>query len=229
MAKLFPNSGDPDQMPRSAAFDLGLHCLPIIILRVSRLQWVNTYNKNLSAKGVSSASTWFTLLEVHVLMLSALSKIFSRRHFVIFFSYFSQETGFYISCKLSQGFDSSWKRPHWRQFLWNCKSCFLGKIRKCHQFIARWISLEGNRDKSCNEFIINIQTLSPTNWTCHLSDRFTTLWSSVVCRTRSLRSTVVTYRTGTPSCGPLQSPTRLKNIYSVRNSLDAAIAYMLDA
>ena len=35
------NSGDPDQTPRSAASDLGLHCLPITILRVSRLQWVN--------------------------------------------------------------------------------------------------------------------------------------------------------------------------------------------
>ena len=29
MAKLFANSGDPDQMPRSVASDLGLHCLPI--------------------------------------------------------------------------------------------------------------------------------------------------------------------------------------------------------
>ena len=39
MAKLFANSGDPDQMPHSAASDLGLHCLPITLLRVSRLQW----------------------------------------------------------------------------------------------------------------------------------------------------------------------------------------------
>ena len=30
MAKLFANSGDPDQMPHDAASDLGLHCLPII-------------------------------------------------------------------------------------------------------------------------------------------------------------------------------------------------------
>ena len=29
MAKLFANSGDPDQTPRSAASDLGLHCLPM--------------------------------------------------------------------------------------------------------------------------------------------------------------------------------------------------------
>ena len=40
MAKLFANSGDPDQTPRSAASDLGLHCLLITLLRVSRLQWV---------------------------------------------------------------------------------------------------------------------------------------------------------------------------------------------
>ena len=40
MAKLFANSGDPDQMPRSVASDLGLHCLPITLLRVSRLQLV---------------------------------------------------------------------------------------------------------------------------------------------------------------------------------------------
>ena len=28
MAKLFANSRDPDQMSRSVASDLGLHCLP---------------------------------------------------------------------------------------------------------------------------------------------------------------------------------------------------------
>ena len=40
MAKLFANSGDPDQTPRYVASDLGLHCLPITLLRVSQLQWV---------------------------------------------------------------------------------------------------------------------------------------------------------------------------------------------
>ena len=40
MAKLFANSEDPDQMPCSAVSDLGLHCLPISLLGVSRLQWV---------------------------------------------------------------------------------------------------------------------------------------------------------------------------------------------
>ena len=40
MAKLFANNGDPDQTPGSAASDLGLHCLPITLLWVSRLQLV---------------------------------------------------------------------------------------------------------------------------------------------------------------------------------------------
>ena len=46
MAKLFANSVDPDQKPRSALFGSlirspGLHCLPITLVRVSRLQWVS--------------------------------------------------------------------------------------------------------------------------------------------------------------------------------------------
>ena len=41
MAKLFANSGDPDQTRQNAALELGLHCLPITLLMVSRLQWVN--------------------------------------------------------------------------------------------------------------------------------------------------------------------------------------------
>ena len=41
MVKLFANSGDPDQMTHSVASDLGLHCLPITLLGVYRLQWVN--------------------------------------------------------------------------------------------------------------------------------------------------------------------------------------------
>ena len=41
MDELFANSGDPDQMPPSAASDLSLHFLPITLIGVSRLQWVN--------------------------------------------------------------------------------------------------------------------------------------------------------------------------------------------
>ena len=41
LAKPFVNSGDPDQMQHSAASDVCLHCLPITLLGISRLQWVN--------------------------------------------------------------------------------------------------------------------------------------------------------------------------------------------
>ena len=34
MIQLFANSGDPDQMPGSAASDLSLHCLPNTLLGV---------------------------------------------------------------------------------------------------------------------------------------------------------------------------------------------------
>ena len=46
MAKLFVNSGDPEQTPHSAASDLGLHCLPITLLGVSRLHWVKETKGN---------------------------------------------------------------------------------------------------------------------------------------------------------------------------------------
>ena len=45
MTKLFANSGDHDQMPCSAVSDLGLHCLPITLSRVSQLQWVKVTSK----------------------------------------------------------------------------------------------------------------------------------------------------------------------------------------
>ena len=41
MIKLFANSGGPDQMLHSQASDLGLHCLPVTLLGISRLQWIN--------------------------------------------------------------------------------------------------------------------------------------------------------------------------------------------
>ena len=40
MAQLFANSGDPDQTPLVAASDLGLQCLLVTLLGVSRQQWV---------------------------------------------------------------------------------------------------------------------------------------------------------------------------------------------
>ena len=42
MAKVFANSGDPDQTPQNAASDLGLHCFPITFLGISRLKRVKS-------------------------------------------------------------------------------------------------------------------------------------------------------------------------------------------
>ena len=66
MTKLFANSGDPDQTPHSAASDLGLHCLTITILLVSRLQWVKSISAggdggvHVSISSVSALSFTFT-------------------------------------------------------------------------------------------------------------------------------------------------------------------------
>ena len=48
MVKLFANSGDPDQTPHSAASDLGLHCLLMSLLQVSRLQWVKIMSHSIT-------------------------------------------------------------------------------------------------------------------------------------------------------------------------------------
>ena len=44
MVELFANSEDPDQTSRAAS-DLDMHCLPIPLLGVSRLQRVNKQNQ----------------------------------------------------------------------------------------------------------------------------------------------------------------------------------------
>ena len=41
MSVIDANSADPDQTPRSAASDLGLHCLPASHLSDARHKWVN--------------------------------------------------------------------------------------------------------------------------------------------------------------------------------------------
>ena len=51
MIELFANSGDPDQM-HSVASDLGLHCLSITLLVVSRLQWVIEMHRNFFVTGL---------------------------------------------------------------------------------------------------------------------------------------------------------------------------------
>ena len=53
MVELPANSGDPDQMLHSAVYELSLHCLPINLLEVSRLQWVNVVNPQCTKQNCS--------------------------------------------------------------------------------------------------------------------------------------------------------------------------------
>ena len=41
------NAVDPDQTPRAAASDLGMHCLSVTLLGVSRLKWVKVISETL--------------------------------------------------------------------------------------------------------------------------------------------------------------------------------------
>ena len=45
MVELFAKSGDLDQIPRSAASDLGQYCLPVTVLGISGLKSVKTHLK----------------------------------------------------------------------------------------------------------------------------------------------------------------------------------------
>ena len=83
MVELCANSGDPDQMPHSVASDLGLHCLPVTLLGVSRLQWVKvTYDIN---RNISFITHWANSADDKLML----------------FSYFCQKIDFDIPCKLS--------------------------------------------------------------------------------------------------------------------------------
>ena len=44
VSELNANSVDPDQTPRSAASDLGLHCLPMSLLRDAGLIWGSCFD-----------------------------------------------------------------------------------------------------------------------------------------------------------------------------------------
>ena len=66
MAKLFANSEDSDQTPCSAASDLALHCLPVTLLRVSRLQWVKPGMSLLQALDLPAASRSGPLLPTFI-------------------------------------------------------------------------------------------------------------------------------------------------------------------
>ena len=108
MTKLFANSGDPDQTPRSGASDLGLHCLPITLLRVSRLQWVK----------VPITTTADNILNFFFFFF-----YFSKKKRLFFSFFFSQKIGCEISCKLSPQFPKE-------TICLKCQSIFSGKKKK---------------------------------------------------------------------------------------------------
>ena len=70
MTKLFANNGEPDQM-RSVASDLGLHCFPITLLQVSRLQWVKTGYWFLSVTITSLEQNWISSNQIHIIPSSS--------------------------------------------------------------------------------------------------------------------------------------------------------------
>ena len=73
MVELFANSGEPYQMLHSAASDLGLLCLPVMLYGVSRQQWVKIAVKIMATHFVSLFDRCFTFaLKLHNL---------SRLHF----------------------------------------------------------------------------------------------------------------------------------------------------
>ena len=86
MAKLFANSGDPDQMPHSAASDLGLHCLPFTLLGVSRLQWVKSFSSSIHFEMFSVKTKWASACKtdlkhthnVQIQIVMHMSKVSSR-------------------------------------------------------------------------------------------------------------------------------------------------------
>ena len=65
MAKLFANSGDPDQTLHSEASDQGLHCLQITLSGVFRLQWVsrNTSLRRMNTLSGETTKTFTSLLK----------------------------------------------------------------------------------------------------------------------------------------------------------------------
>ena len=81
MAKLFANSEDPDQTLCYAASDLGLHCLPVTLLGVSRLQWVEQTVSKLKLQWLKLKKKW----NINVLPLKGPIKTDQATFWISFF------------------------------------------------------------------------------------------------------------------------------------------------
>ena len=95
---------------------------------------LSQFNKTRMSRGI--------VIDETVMTHSTLGKMFDRRHFEIF-SYFprKQDLTYHANCL------------QWRQFAWNVKSCFLGKIRNlssiCRLLNYPWEREMLNRLASC--------------------------------------------------------------------------------
>ena len=85
MALLIENSGDPDQMPHSAASDLDLHCLPI--LRTKCVKIISVLAK--SADPDQTPHSALCDLDLHCLLITILcvSRLNALRSLAYFFLY----------------------------------------------------------------------------------------------------------------------------------------------
>ena len=81
MVALSANSGNPNQIPQSAAYDLSLHCLPVTRLRVSSLKWVNL--KTPISWTSASLTTCITLPGVFTASLTLMAMYGSNSSFVL--------------------------------------------------------------------------------------------------------------------------------------------------
>ena len=60
---MLANNGDPDQMPQYVASDITLHCLPMALLRVYRLEWVNSYNTGMNERRYLQSAELFPAVQ----------------------------------------------------------------------------------------------------------------------------------------------------------------------
>ena len=68
MLELFANGRDPDQTLHSDMSDLGLHCLPITLLGVYRLQWFKLPRYSLSRAMATNSEI---VLNYHKILINA--------------------------------------------------------------------------------------------------------------------------------------------------------------
>ena len=164
MIELFANSGDPDQILHSAASDLGLHCLPVILLGVSQLQQGNL---TLSTKVVFV----FVFFRVAVLQPSQPIKVNLPMRF---FLYFYRNQCLAVLAKFLQKIQSHWSVVCGARFYAKKKAFNYVKNVQIHIFLHLRKVLSGP--------LLSFDTFCSSQWfwqqTVHLPSL---IWAFAVC------------------------------------------------